>query len=160
MSPDGGDSSMFSMEGGAGMEAGSRDWLYKEIVEGAQDAIIFADHEGIIRLWNSGAEVIFGYTAEEAIGETLDLIVPEKLRKRHWEGYRKVMATGTTRYGSDVLAVPATKKDSSRISVEFTIVLLKDDAGKPMGTAAILRDVTKRWQKEKELRKRVAELEG
>jgi PAS domain S-box-containing protein len=150
---------MFSMEGETGMETGSRDWLYQEIVEGAQDAIIFADQDGIIRLWNSGAEVIFGYTAEEAIGETLDLIVPEKLRKRHWEGYRKVMATGTTRYGSDVLAVPATKKDSSRISVEFTIVLLKDDAGKPMGTAAILRDVTKRWQKEKELKKRLRELE-
>ena len=141
------------------METGNRDWLYQQIVEGAQDAIIFADQDGIIRLWNSGAEAIFGYSADEAIGETLDLIVPEKLRERHWEGYRKVMATGTTRYGSDVLAVPATKKDSSRISVEFTIVLLQDDAGKPMGTAAILRDVTERWQKEKELKKRLKELE-
>ena len=141
------------------METGNRDWLYQQIVEGAQDAIIFADQDGIIRLWNSGAEAVFGYSADEAIGETLDLIVPEKLRERHWEGYRKVMATGTTRYGSDVLAVPATKKDSSRISVEFTIVLLQDDAGKPMGTAAILRDVTERWQKEKELKKRLKELE-
>ena len=142
------------------METGSRDWLYQEIVEGAQDAIIFADRDGIIRLWNSGAEAIFGYSADEALGETLDLIVPEKMRKKHWEGYRKVMATGTTRYGSDVLAVPAIKKDSNRISVEFTIVLLQDDAGKPMGTAAILRDVTKRWQKQKELKKRLKELEG
>jgi PAS domain S-box-containing protein len=160
MMPDYGDPSMFSMEGGIGMETGSRDWLYQEIVEGAQDAIIFADRDGIIRLWNSGAEAIFGYSADEALGETLDLIVPEKMRKKHWEGYRKVMATGTTRYGSDVLAVPAIKKDSNRISVEFTIVLLQDDAGKPMGTAAILRDVTKRWQKQKELKKRLKELEG
>ena len=133
--------------------------LYRQIVEKAADAIIFADTEGIIRLWNSGAEAIFGYSAEEAIGETLDLIVPEKLREKHWEGYRKVMDTGVTKYGSDILAVPAVKKDDSRISVEFTIVLLKNDSGKPIGTAAIMRDVTERWQKEKELKKRLAELE-
>lgn len=141
------------------METGSLEGLYQQIIEGAQDAIIFADKEGIIRLWNSGAEAIFGYSAEEAIGETLDLIVPEKLREKHWEGYRKVMDTGVTKYGSDILAVPALKKDDSRISVEFTIVLLKNDSGKPIGTAAIMRDVTERWQKEKELKKRLAELE-
>ena len=141
------------------METGSLEGLYQQIIEGAQDAIIFADKEGIIRLWNSGAEAIFGYSAEEAIGETLDLIVPEKLREKHWEGYRKVMDTGVTKYGSDILAVPALKKDDSRLSVEFTIVLLKNDSGKPIGTAAIMRDVTERWQKEKELKKRLAELE-
>ncbi len=142
------------------METGSLEGLYQQIIEGAQDAIIFADKEGIIRLWNSGAEAIFGYSAEEAIGETLDLIVPEKLREKHWEGYRKVMDTGVTKYGSDMLAVPALNKNDSRMSVEFTIVLLSDDAGKPVGTAAIMRDVTERWQKEKELKKRLAELEA
>ena len=142
------------------METGSLEGLYQQIIEGAQDAIIFADKEGIIRLWNSGAEAIFGYSAEEAIGETLDLIVPEKLREKHWEGYRKVMDTGVTKYGSDILAVPALKKDDSRLSVEFTIVLLKDDTGKPQGTAAIMRDMTERWQREKELKKRLAELEA
>ena len=141
------------------MGTDTQEWLYRQIVEKAADAIIFADTEGIIRLWNSGAEAIFGYAAEEAIGETLDLIVPEKLREKHWEGYRKVMATGVTKYGSDILAVPALKKDNSRISVEFTIVLLQDGNGKPRGTAAIMRDVTERWQKEKELKKRLAELE-
>jgi PAS domain S-box-containing protein len=142
------------------MKTFSPEWLYKKIVEGAQDAIVFADREGIIRLWNSGAEVMFGYSAEEALGQSLDLIVPEKLRERHWEGYRQVMATGVTRYGKELLAVPAIKSDDSRISVEFTIVLLSDVAGKPAGTAAIMRDVTERWQKEKELKKRLAELEG
>jgi PAS domain S-box-containing protein len=142
------------------METGSLEGLYQQIIEGAQDAIVFADKEGIIRLWNSGAEAIFGYSEEEAIGETLDLIVPEKLREKHWEGYSKVMETGVTQYGSDILAVPALKKDDSRLSVEFTIVLLKDDTGKPQGTAAIMRDVTERWQKEKELKKRLAELEA
>ena len=132
------------------METSSLEGLYQQIIEGAQDAIVFADKEGIIRLWNSGAEAIFGYSAEEAIGETLDLIVPEKMRERHWEGYRKVMDTGVTKYGSDLLSVPA---------LEFTIVLLKNDSGKPIGTAAIMRDVTERWQKEKELKKRLAELE-
>ena len=142
------------------METGSLEGLYQQIIEGAQDAIIYADKEGIIRLWNSGAEAIFGYSAEEAIGETLDLIVPEKMRERHWEGYRKVMDTGVTKYGSDLLAVPALKNDNSRLSVEFTIVLLKNDSGKPIGTAAIMRDVTERWQKEKELKKKLAELEA
>ena len=142
------------------METGSPEGLYQQIIEGAQDAIVFADPDGIIRLWNSGAEAIFGYSAEEALGQTLDLIVPEKLRQRHWEGYRQVMATGVTRYGSELLAVPALNKDDSRMSVEFTIVLLSDDAGKPVGTAAIIRDVTERWQKEKELKKRLTELES
>lgn len=141
------------------METGSLEGLYQQIIEGAQDAIVFADSDGIIRLWNSGAEAIFGYSKEEAIGETLDLIVPEKLREKHWEGYRKVMDTGVTKYGSDILAVPALKKDDSRLSVEFTIVLLKDDTGKPQGTAAIMRDMTERWQREKELKKRLDELE-
>ena len=141
------------------METSSLEGLYQQIIEGAQDAIVFADPDGIIRLWNSGAEAIFGYSAEEALGQTLDLIVPEKMRERHWEGYGKVMDTGVTKYGSDILAVPALKSDSSRLSVEFTIVLLKDDTGKPQGTAAIMRDMTERWQREKELKKRLKELE-
>ena len=135
------------------------EWLCQQIVKKAADAIIFADHEGIIRLWNTGAEAIFGYKAQEALGQSLDLIVPEKLRKNHWEGYRKVMATGKTRYGKETLAVPAITKGDNRISIEFTIVLVTNDQEKPLGTAAIIRDVTERWLKEKELKKRLAELE-
>jgi PAS domain S-box-containing protein len=141
------------------MDTVRHSWLCQQIVETAADAIVFADREGKIRLWNSGAELIFGYSAEEAVGQTLDLLVPEKLRQRHWEGYRQVMATGVTRYGSEVLAVPAVKSDGNRISVEFTIILLKDRTGEPLGTAAIMRDVTERWEKEKELKKRLSELE-
>ena len=131
----------------------------EQIVEGAQDAIVFADPDGIIHLWNQAAERIFGYSVEEALGQTLDLIVPENMRERHWEGYRKVMATGVTKYGSELLAVPAINSDGRRMSVEFTIILLKDATGEPLGTAAIMRDVTERWLKEKELKKRLSELE-
>ena len=136
------------------------EWLCHQIVEKAADAIIFADKEGIIRLWNSGAESIFGYSADEVLSQSLDLIVPEKLRDRHWEGYRRVMATGKTKYGKETLAVPATKKGDNRISIEFTIVLLTNDSGEPLGTAAIIGDVTEKWQQEKELKKRLAELEA
>lgn len=138
-----------------------REWLCRRIVEDAPDVIIFADREGVIRLWNAGAQVVFGYQPEEALGKTLDLIVPERLRERHWEGFRRVMATGVTRYGrEELLAVPAIGKDGGRISVEFSIVMLRDAAGEPLGIAAILRDVTQRWQEQQQLRKRLAALEA
>ena len=142
------------------MQTYTDEWLCRQIVEGTQEAIIFADRDGIIRLWNGGAEAMFGYQAEEAVGQSLDLIIPERLRGRHWEGYHKVMATGVTRYGQEVLAVPALRKDGTRISLEFTIVMLRNDRGELIGTAALLRDVTTRWQQEKAQRERVAGLEA
>ncbi len=114
----------------------------------------YADREGRIELWNSGAALIFGYGADEAIGQSLDLIIPEKLRPRHWEGYRRVMASGSTRYGRELLAVPAVRKDGARISVEFTMILVRSSDGELMGSAAIIRDVTARWQKEQETKVR------
>ena len=136
------------------------EWLYRQIVDNARDAIIFADRGGVIRLWNSGAEAVFGYTQDDALGQTLDLIIPERFRERHWEGFGKVMATGVTRYGQDLLAVPGMKKDGTRISIEFTIVLLKDERGMPQGAAAIVRDVTERWQREKAVQEQVSNLEA
>ena len=133
--------------------------LCQQIVESAPEAIIFADHEGRIRLWNAGASVIFGYSADEALGQNLDLIIPERQRKRHWEGYDKVMETGVTRYGAELLSVPAMRKDGTRISLEFSVVLVRNETGKPTGVAAIMRDVTKRWQQERELKTRLAALE-
>src|SRR5262245_48413815 len=93
--------------------------LYQRIVDAAADAIIYADQQGTIRLWNGGAEALFGYSAAEAIGASLDLIIPERLRGRHWEGYERVMATGESRYGQrELLAVPGLRKDGSRVSLE------------------------------------------
>ena len=134
--------------------------LSTQILALAPDAIMFADREGIIRLWNKGAERIFGCPAEQAIGQSLDLIIPEKLRERHWEGYHKTMATGETRYGTEMLAVPAMHQNGSRLSTEFSIVMLSDDDGKPLGVAAIMRDITERHQEEKKLRERLSELEA
>ncbi len=125
------------------------------------DAIVAVDRDGLIRFWNPGAERIFGFAAEEAMGRSLDLIVPENLRARHNDGFARVMAGGATRYAAgDLLAVPATAKDGRRISVEFTIVLLRDDHGAAAGMAAIMRDVTARFEETRGLRRRIAALEA
>ena len=133
--------------------------LFRQIVEEMPEAVIFADRQGMVRLWNRAAETMFGYSADEALGQSLDLIVPERFRARHWEGYRHVMATGVTRYGQRLLAVPAMRKDGQRISIEFSIALLKDERGEVTGAAAVVRDVTPRWLEERELKRRLAALE-
>ena len=103
---------------------------------------------------------MFGYTEEEALGHSLDLIIPENLRSRHWEGYNRVMQSGSSHYSIDLLSAPALRKDGTRLSTEFSMVLVKDDSGKMLGVAAIVRDVTARWQREKELKERLKALEG
>ncbi|MHB8058162.1 MAG: PAS domain-containing protein [Desulfuromonadaceae bacterium] len=138
----------------------TEEWLAGYIVNSSSDAIMFADREGIIRLWNSGAERMFGFSAGEALGQSLDLIIPENLRGRHWDGYGRVMESGSSRYSADLLSAPALRKDSTRISTEFSMVMVKDDAGMMLGVAAIIRDVSARWQREKELKERIKALEG
>jgi PAS domain S-box-containing protein len=122
--------------------------LYERIVEDMPEAVVVSDREGAIILWNRGAEAMFGYPAADAVGQSLDLIIPERFRARHWDGYRTVMSTGVTRYGQQLLAVPAIRKDGHRISIEFSIVLLRGDDGAPAGAVAIIRDVTARWERE------------
>ncbi|HYT78181.1 MAG TPA: PAS domain S-box protein [Actinomycetota bacterium] len=136
------------------------EWLCQRIVEEAPDAIIVADRDGIVRLWNGGAEAVFGHTAEEALGQSLDLIVPERFRERHWAGFRRAMETGVTRYGRELLAVPAIRKDATRISIEFSVAVLRDPGGQVLGVAAMMRDVSERWTDQKELRERLATLEA
>jgi PAS domain S-box-containing protein len=136
------------------------DHLAEAILETQSDAILVADRDGVIRFWNPGAVRIFGFTAEEAVGQPLDLIIPENLRARHQEGFNRVMAGGATRYGSgDILAVPALTKGGRRISVEFTIIVLRGSDNAMIGMAAILRDVTSRFEEMRSLRRRVAELD-
>ncbi|WP_438275410.1 PAS domain-containing protein [Nitrobacter sp.] len=127
------------------------------LLHSAADAVIATDRDGTITFWNPGAVRIFGHGADEAVGSSLDLIIPESLRARHWAGYRDVMRTGQSRYsGGDVLAVPALHKDGRRISLEFTIVPVKDAAGRITGLVSTLRDVTARFEEIRELRRKCA----
>lgn len=123
------------------------------LIESSPDAIIYADRDGRIRLWNAGAERIFGFSQEEALGQPLDIIIPERLRERHWAGYERMMATGQSRYApGQLLSVPAHTKSGATLSVEFTIAPVLDAEGRVEGLAAILRDVTATFQELKSLR--------
>ena len=127
------------------------------IVADTLDAVVYADRTGTIRMWNGGAERLFGHSAGEAIGRSLDMIIPEKHRRAHWQGWDRVMSSGTTRYGANPLAVPGLRADGSRVSLEFSITMLKDADGEIEGVAAIMRDVTKRWEETRRLREQVRE---
>ena len=132
------------------------DMYLKKLINDAPEAILISDKEGVITFWNSGAERIFGHTVTEAIGQSLDLIIPENLRGRHWDGYRRVMATGETKYKTGLLTSPGVKKDGSRVSLEFSMILLRDENNTIHECASIMRDVTERWNKEKELREKLS----
>ena len=133
------------------------DRFCRTLVHETPDAVIYADGEGVVRFWNAGAERIFGFSAAEAQGQSLDIIVPERLRARHWAGFDDTMRTGKSRYGAaDDLAVPALRQDGTHISIEFTVLPFRDEAGRMLGIAAILRDVTKRFREMQALRRQRA----
>jgi PAS domain S-box-containing protein len=134
------------------------DMLAQAILSTSADAIVGADKDGIIVFWNPGAERIFGYASAEAVGHSLDIIIPERLRARHWDGYHRVMQGGESRYGhGDILAVPALRKDGTQISIEFTIAPLRNGAHALVGLVAIMRDVTARFEETRALKKQLAE---
>ncbi len=130
------------------------------LVAGAGDAIVASDAGGAIVVWNAAAERMFGYTAAEAMGQSLDLIIPQRLRQRHWDGYHKTMATGITRYGHDVLRVPGVNKAGNALSIAFTVSMLFTPDGKVSAIVSIIRDETSRFADDRALRKRIAELEA
>lgn len=137
------------------------DGLADALLTMESDAIIATDRAGMVTFWNPGAARIFGFAAGEAIGQSLDLIIPPNLRARHWDGFHRVMTTGESHYGhGDLLSVPAQSKDGQRISVEFTIAMLRDGDGRPAGTVAILRDVSKRFEEVRALKRQLAEASG
>lgn len=140
---------------------GTDDAVYRTILEQSPEAVIWADREGAVRFWNRGAEELFGYTAAEAIGQRLDLIIPENLRPRHWEGYDRVMVKGEpSRYGRhEMLKVPALRKDGTRVSVEFTLFSVEHPEYGPIAVAA-LRDASETFAELRDLRKRLAEAEA
>lgn len=131
-----------------------------KLIDASGDAIVAADPQGRIVLWNPAAERIFGFPRGEALGKSLDLIIPERFRERHWQGYEQVMRSGETRYGADVLRVPALRKDGRPLSIAFTVALLKSADGRVESIVAVVRDDTARWNEERALKKRLAELEA
>jgi PAS domain S-box-containing protein len=124
------------------------------------DALIVSDKEGRVLVWNAAAERLFGWSAAEALGRSMDMIIPERLRKRHWEGYDKSMQTGQTRYAHDVLRVPAVDKAGRAMSIAFTVFMLFGPDGKPSACGSVIRDETERFAQDRELRKRVGDLEA
>jgi PAS domain S-box-containing protein len=131
-----------------------------QLVEAIGDAVIVADRNGAIALWNPAAERIFGFTETEALGRSLDLIIPERQREKHWNGYNQTMQTGQTRYATDILRVPALHKDGRRLSIAFTVALLYSAENEVTGIAAVVRDETTRFKEERDLRKRLEALEA
>ena len=137
------------------------DQLLGQLVRDLADAVVVADADGTIVFWNDAASRLFGWTADGALGQSLDLIVPERQRARHWEGYRRVMATGHTQYGDRLLEVPALHSDGRRLSIAFTVSLLRRPGlTAPVGIAAVIRDDTERWQERRRLRDELAALLG
>jgi PAS domain S-box-containing protein len=130
------------------------------LLDTLSDAVIVADSTGRITYWNAAATRMFGYEAHEALGRTLELITPERLRHRHNVGFDKSMETGTTRYGNDLLRVPAMHKEGKPLSIAFTVAMMFDDRGKASGVAAVIRDETVRFQEERELKRKLAAFEA
>ncbi|MDO9359417.1 MAG: PAS domain S-box protein [Polaromonas sp.] len=131
----------------------------KQLVEAVGDAIVASDAGGAIVLWNPAAQRMFGFTETEALGQSLDIIIPQRQQQRHWDGYHQTMATGKTRYGNDVLRVPAVHKDGHSLSIAFTVALIHTPEGKVSAIVAVIRDETSRFAEERNLKKRLTELE-
>jgi PAS domain S-box-containing protein len=135
--------------------------LADRILDGSPDAVLVCDHTGVVRCWNAAAEQVFGFREAEAVGASMDLIIPDRLRARHWAGWETAMKTGVTHYSEGQwLAVPALHKDGRQISIEFSIQLLKGVDAAVEWVVAFIRDVTERYAREKQLRAQLANLEG
>lgn len=134
--------------------------LAAQLIEQAPDAVIFAGNDGMVRSWNDGATAIFGHTADEAIGQNLDLIVPERFRDAHWKGYDRALAAGDTKYRGQALPTRSMRKDGTAIYVELSFAIVKDASGEVIGALAHARDITERFQREREQRERIKELEA
>lgn len=133
---------------------------YEAIVEKIPDAVIFADRDGVIRVWNPGAEAVFGFAAGEVLGRSLDVIIPERLRAGHWEGFRRAIDNGKTRYGNQVRTTRSIHKDGRKLYVDLSFGLVADANGAVVGAVAVGRDCSDRYESERALRGQIAALGG
>ncbi len=129
------------------------------LLDQAPDGVIFADREGVIREWNAAAEAIFGHASAEALGQSLDLIVPERFREAHWTGFDRALEAGDTKYRGQALPTRSVRKDGTDIYVELTFTIVHDTDGAVIGALAHARDITERFAREREQRQRIRELE-
>lgn len=137
--------------------------LSASILSAMAEALVYADREGVIREWNAASESLFGFSREEALGQSLDLIIPERLREAHWRGFDKAMASGATRLGGKPTLTRALTRGGEAIYVEMSFAVVADAEGRPIGSAAVARDATQRRAESlelRELRERVAALPG
>jgi PAS domain S-box-containing protein len=133
--------------------------LPQALIEQLADAVIFADRGGLIQLWNAGAQAVFGYSEDEALGQGLDMLIPERLRPGHWTGFDAAIETGQMKHGRESMTTRSMHKDGSDLYVDLSFALVKDASGDVLGAVAVARDITKRFQAERESRRRLAELE-
>jgi PAS domain S-box-containing protein len=134
--------------------------LFRALIEQVADAVIFADREGRVRVWNAGAEAVFGYAADEVIGRRVDVLIPVRLRSAHWKAFDEAIATGQQKYGRESMTTRSVHKDASDLYVDLSFALVKDGAGQVLGAVAMARDITSRFRAEKKSRRRIAELEA
>ena len=134
--------------------------LFPALIEEVADAVSFADREGRIRVWNAGAEAVFGYAAGEVVCRYLDVLIPERLRRAHWKAFDEAVATGRMKHGRESMTTRSAHKDGSDMYVDLSFALVKDDAGRVLGAVAMARDITSRYMADKEVRRRIAELEA
>jgi PAS domain S-box-containing protein len=130
------------------------------LVRETGDAILVCDRDGIITFWNDAASDLFGRTEGQAVGSSLDVIIPSKHRRRHWDGWHAAIARGSTKYSAELLRVPAEHADGRRLSIAFTVTLLRNPHGEVESVAAIIRDETEARQERLALEARVRELDG
>lgn len=133
--------------------------LFRGLVAEAPDAVIFADRDGTIQVWNRGAERLFGYAAAEVVGASLDVIIPDRLRRAHWDGYHRAIDSGRTKHGNRVLTTRSVHKDGRKLYVDLSFGLVRDRAGTVVGAMAMGRDGTARYVSDQALRARIVELE-
>lgn len=142
----------------ATLENSAVETLADNILQAMPEALIFADLQGIIRLWNPGAETVFGFTAAQAVGQSLDLIIPERLRQAHWHGFNQAVARGGTIPGRRSLITRSLHQSGEQIYVDMSFAMVKNQAGHMLGALAVARDATARFLEEKNLRRQLAEL--
>ena len=133
--------------------------LAADLLRDMAEALVFADKEGVIRAWNPGAEAIFGFSPAEALGRSLDLIIPEKLRAAHWRGFERAVAEGATRLGRRAMITRALRASGGTLYVDMSFAVVRNCSGAVIGAVAVARDATGRYLEERRLRERLAELE-